>query len=122
MSFESTTETASRYEGGNVVYNASIVSGNQYLQTTNRTALNTEFDQRINGSDLSIASSSASQDLNIEVDSAFTMFRGGANNYDQSGTASIQGYLQESIWYLADKSSDIVGIETNINDYYSIYP
>jgi len=121
LAFESSTATASRYEGGNVVYNASIVSGSQYLQTTNRTALNTEFDQRINGVDLSIASSSPSQNLNIETDSAFTMFRGGANNYDQAGTAVIQGYLQESIWYLANKSADINGIETNINDFYSIY-
>jgi hypothetical protein len=120
-SLETTTNTATRYEGGNVIYNASIATGNQYIQVTNRTVLNTEFDQRINGLDLTIASSSLAQNLNIQADSAFTIFKGGAGGYDTEGTALVQGYLHESIWYLDDKSNQIIDIETNINNYYGIY-
>lgn len=39
-----------------------------------------------------------------------------------NGSQSFIGSCQELIFYNADKSADRTGIETNINDYYSIYP
>jgi hypothetical protein len=42
-----------------------------------------------------------------------------------AGASTLQYYwdgkIQELIFYISDKSSDRAGIETNINDYYSIY-
>jgi len=34
---------------------------------------------------------------------------------------SLNGILQEIIFYNSDQSSNRTGIETNINDFYSIY-
>lgn len=38
------------------------------------------------------------------------------------GTYSFNGNIQEAIIYNSDESSNRTGIETNINDFYSIYP
>jgi len=37
------------------------------------------------------------------------------------GGSPFQGYLQEVVFYASDQSSNRTGIETNINDFYSIY-
>jgi hypothetical protein len=50
----------------------------------------------------------------------------GSGNKIAIGTQStnaipFHGYVQECIYYAANKTADRTGIETNINDYYSIY-
>jgi len=53
----------------------------------------------------------------INVDHSFKPFSLG-----QSGNArTIKGFVQEIVIYNSDQSSNRSGIETNINDYYSIY-
>ena len=52
----------------------------------------------------------------------------GANNYTESyinswngNSDGTNGYIQEFIFYASDQSSNRTGIETNINDYFTIY-
>jgi len=62
------------------------------------------------------SSSSGSSPMNI----ANGDFRVGG--WGPSATNSLDGNIQEVIIYPSDQSSNRVGIETNINDYYNIYP
>ena len=64
-----------------------------------------------------------------QVDSDNTSFSGSGNtgvqfwigNDSQGTSRAADGKLQEIIVYTSDQSSNRTGIETNINDYYSIY-
>jgi hypothetical protein len=118
-SIENTTTYAVRLEAGNTIF----TSGNGYNQSlfsTFRTAPNTDFSARRNGTPLSVVSSGAGKDLNIQSDSAFTIFHSGLLGYDASASGP-DSILQEVIWWLSDESSDLPAIETNINNYYAIY-
>ena len=118
-SIENTSTFAVRLEGGNTIF----TSGSGYVQSlfsTFRTAPNTDFLARRNGASLSIISSGAGKNLNIQSDSAFTIFHSGAIGYDVSASGP-NAILQEVIWWLSDESSDLPAIETNINNYYAIY-
>jgi hypothetical protein len=52
------------------------------------------------------------------------------NSYNYPNTIGLIGFgasgsaykLQEAVFYNADKSSSRVGIETNINTYFTVYP
>jgi hypothetical protein len=118
-SIESATTYAVRLEGGNTIF----TSGNGYNQSlfsTFRTAANTNFSARRNGTTLSISSSAPSKNLNIQSDSAFTIFHSANVRYDVSSSGP-DAIIQEVIWWLSDESSDLPSIETNINNYYGIY-
>jgi hypothetical protein len=42
--------------------------------------------------------------------------------YGTGATYNVKGYMQEVIIYPSDQTSNLTGIETNINTYFSIYP
>jgi hypothetical protein len=42
--------------------------------------------------------------------------------YGTGGAYNVKGYMQEVIIYPSDQTSNLTGIETNINTYFSIYP
>jgi hypothetical protein len=113
---------AVRYEGGNTIFKSGTGLV-QSLFSSWRSAANTAFSARRNGVGLSVTSSSASQNLNIQSNSAFTIFHGGVKNYNASPAGNnVDGMIQESIWWLSDVSSSLPAIESNINNYYNIYP
>jgi hypothetical protein len=119
-SIESTTAFAVRLEGGNTIF----TSGNGYNQSLFsvwRDATNTDFKARRNAAPLSVASSGASKNLNIQSNSAFTLFAGGSSGYLSVPANSSDAIAQEIIWWLSDESSNLPAIETNINSYYGIY-
>jgi len=119
-SIESTTSFAVRLEGGNTIF----TSGNGYNQSLFsvwRDATNTDFKARRNATPLTVASSGASKNLNIQSNSAFTLFAGGASGYLSVPANSSDAIAQEVIWWLSDESSSLPAIETNINNYYAIY-
>ena len=118
-SIESTTSFAVRLEGGNTLFN----SGSGYVQSlfsSWREVVNTNFKARRNGVNLAVASSGASKNLNIQADSAFTIFQTGGRPYTDSNPP-VNGIFQETIWWLNDESANLQAIETNINNYYAIY-
>ena len=49
----------------------------------------------------SVSSSGASNNLNIESDSAFTLFNGGGSAYTETPIpqGKGRGYVQESLWW-----------------------
>lgn len=118
-SIESVTSFTVRLEGGNTVFNSSGLS-NEVLISSWRDAPNTAFKARKNGVLLTVASSAAGKDLNIESDSAFTIFQTGGLNYTLSSPPGDY-IIKESIWALSDESADLSAIETNINTRYGIY-
>jgi hypothetical protein len=117
---ESTTSFAVRLQGGNTIFN----SGSGYVQSlfsTWRDTANTDFKARRNGTTLTVASSGASKNLNIQSNSAFCIFNGSIDSYINAPSANVDGSIQESIWWLSDESANLPSIETNINTYYGIY-
>jgi hypothetical protein len=120
-SIESITSFAVRLEGGNTIFN----SGSGYVQSlfsSWRDAANTDFKARRNATSLTVASSGASKDLDIQLNSAFTLFHTGSTSYNLAPSSPVNGLVQESIWWLSDESANLPSIETNINTYYGIYP
>jgi len=118
---DSATTISVRLYGGNIVYN-NTTSG-QLLFNTNYQGGGGAFDSRINGSSLNV-SSFGNTGLNIQTSSGFLLMSGssfGDPELIYANPSSI-GYGQEFIFYLSDQSSNRTGIETNINDFYSIYP
>jgi len=53
--------------------------------------------------------------------STFTWTAFSINGYSNGSSINTQGKMQEFITYPSDQSSNRTGIETNINDFYSIY-
>lgn len=118
--------------------NAGIISfftsaANGYaLYDNNGTTYQTYF-----GSSLGTFTANLDQNLfSAKIDNTSSLVR--LNTSEQTGTSGSQGItninigsltsgfycsadFQEFVLYPSDKSSDITGIETNINDFYSIY-
>jgi hypothetical protein len=117
---DSASTISVRLYGGATVYD-NTTSG-QLLFNTNYQGGGGAFDSRINGSSL-IVSSFGNGGLNIQTSSGFQLMSGSSgNNQKLSDVNSTSiGYLQEVIFYLSDQSSNRTGIETNINNFYSIY-
>ena len=117
---DSATTISVRLYGGSIVYNNTTTG--QLLFNTNYQGGGGAFDSRINGSSLSVSSFS-NTGLNVQTSSGFQLMSGlnqGNRLLTDVSPGSI-GYLQEVIFYLSDESTNRTGIETNINDYYSIY-
>jgi len=73
-----------------------------------------EFEHYRNNVLISSSFSSGFSNLfNSTLDMELGSFNGGGSNF--------QGYMQEVVFYNSDQSSNRTGIETNINDFYSIY-
>lgn len=117
---DSSTSISVRLYGGNIVY-ANTTTG-QLLFNTNYQGGGGAFNSRINGASLSVNSFSNSG-LNIQTSSGFMLMSGNSSGNEILTYANPNsiGYVQECIFYLSDQSSNRTGIETNINDFYSIY-
>jgi hypothetical protein len=117
---ESTTSFAVRLQGGNTIF----TSGSGYVQSlfsTWRSAVNADFQARLNAVVLAVSSSGANKNLNIQSNSAFCIFNGSADGYSSAPSISPDVLVQESIWWLNDESANLPNIESNINTYYGIY-
>jgi len=98
-------------ESGSVTQISSSVNyfnSNQYLFSANPTQLRTDG--------VTVASGTISTEIIAGTDD----FRVG-ERYFGSGNANSYIKMQELIFYTSDKSTNQSGIETNINDFYSIY-
>ena len=95
-------------DGTNVALTASYVNGDRILSYQNRASGAWEI--AANGGTPATGTTTAS----LTIDRLFTGFGG--------TTYSFAGKVQEFIFYESDQSSNRSGIETNINDFYSIYP
>jgi hypothetical protein len=118
---DSSSTKSVRLYGGNIVYSSS--DSGQLLFNTNYQGGGGAFQSRVNGNILSVNSFSNSG-LNINQSSGFMLLSGRSASFPQlsySNPFSI-GYVQEFIPYLSDQSSNRTAIETNINNYYAIYP
>jgi len=116
---DSATTISVRLSGGFILYDNTTTG--QLLFNTNYQGGGGAFDSRINGSSLSVASFS-NAGLNIQTSSGFQLISGDTNNRLLTDVSPDSiGYLQEVIFYLSDESSNRTGMETNINDFYSIY-
>ena len=118
---DSSTTKSVRLLGGRIIYNNSI--GGQLLFNTNYQGGGGAFGGRINGIDLSV-NTFGNTGLNIDSLSGFMLLAGDASGVDStlsSTYSSGQGYVQEAIFYLNDQSANRTGIETNINEEYTIY-
>ena len=101
---------------GNVIYNEN--NRTYRLSSTNYQGGGGAINARINGSDLSVSSFS-NGGLNVQSSTSFGLF---SPNIYITPIQLTETYIQEAIFYLSDQSSNRSGIETNINDFYSIYP
>jgi len=112
---------AVRLQGGNTVFTTTD-SAKQSVWTTYRDVANTgaPFKARQDGVAL-VQSAAGSNVLNMQTDSGFTMFANGTTEYGTSDPSIAQLRMQESIWWLSDNTSNASGIETNMNNYYTIY-
>jgi len=107
-----TSEIAIRCSG-NSTYDDDFVDANSLLLSTLLPASSTsaDVDMFLNGIQLGqVGTTSTTMNLTI---SAATIGAGGLNHFD--------GRLNEIIAYNIDQSANRVGIEANINDFYSIY-
>ena len=111
-----TSSNAIRIYGGNVIYNAN--NRTYRLSNTNYQGGGGAINARIDGSDLSVSSFS-NGGLNVQSSTSFGLF---SPNIYITPIQLTETYIQEAIFYLSDQSSNRSGIETNINDFYSIYP
>jgi hypothetical protein len=75
------------------------------------------FTARVNGNELNTPISDTNQ-FNPGANTYFTLI--GSNSQTNDFMSNIGMY--EYIFYFTDKTSDRVGIESNINSYYSVYP
>lgn len=117
---ETNTTFAVRNEGGNTIFTSG--SGfSQSLFSSWRDASNTDFKARRNGISLTLSSSGTSKNLNIQADSAFTLFFSGIVSYNSIPSNNVDGLIQEEIWWLSNQSANLSAIEININTYYGIY-
>lgn len=104
---------AVRLFGGNTIYNENNTG--YRLANTNYQGGGGAINARVNGSDLTVNSFS-NTGLNIQSATDIVLFSVDGQSFNESET-----YLQEAIFYFSDQSSNRSGIETNINDFYSIY-
>jgi hypothetical protein len=116
---DSGTQHSIRLNGGNARYTAS--QSGFLVWNSNYPSGGGVVNSRINGSPLSVAGSSIGV-LNIQSSSGITLFAGGASQIDvaTAPSANTVGYISEAIWYFSAQS-DRADIETNINNYFSIY-
>jgi len=88
---------------------------NQNMLYYNKAVINGTMDTAINGSSIT----------SVVTGSSFTFLPSGAGwgfGSNRSGVGNfLNGKIQELIFYSSDQSSSRTGIETNINDFYSIY-
>ena len=113
------TEISVRLTGGFTVY--SNTTTGQLLFNTNYQGGGGALNSRINGTSLSVFSFN-NAGLNVQSSSGFLLMSGNTTSpaITYANPDSI-GYMQECIFYLSDESTNRTGIETNINDFYSIY-
>jgi hypothetical protein len=118
---DSSSTKSVRLYGGNIVYSSS--DSGQLLFNTNYQGGGGAFQSRINGNILSVNSFS-NIGLSVNGLSGFILLSGNSDSQPQltySNPNSV-GYVQEFIPYLSDQSANRTAIETNINNYYAIYP
>jgi len=133
VSLSADQDVTSFFTGTNAVSSRSIAltwSGNKYLYAADNGSSSSpeslgEFSNRLNGSTFTLTTRDAMYDATT-TQSLLTAVIGESNNLI---SLQIIGWssswnmwrTQELIIYNSDKSSDLTGIETNINDFYSIY-
>jgi hypothetical protein len=120
QSYQWTAEYGSRFNGGFVLY-ATNASTSQVVitQMTSGPTLG-DSEVYINGSQQTSTSSSNS---GTTRNTSSSVLRLGAYGSQSPGSASncYNGYIQELIVYPTDQSANRTGIESNINDHYTIY-
>ena len=96
-----------RTSSGDLPYTTGLPNGSQYVGVLNGTGTN--YVIRQNGEEK--ISQSSTSNLSISE-----IGRGLANN-----SYAFDNNIQEIVIYESDKSSDLTGIETNINDFYTVW-
>ena len=107
--------TANFVEGNPGVFNPVSSTQTQQLFYMDWTNSNYQFNFAVDGNTVSSATGNANTPVGVKY------MLGAINNGGDGPFGSALGKYQEVIIYDSDESANRTGIETNINDFYSIY-